>query len=146
MTKISLTPIIDVVFILLIFFMLATNYQTFNKTDIVLSKESASVAESEKKIYLIEFGSDGVFKLNDQPLALEDIKSQILTSKKEKEEFVVIAKPSKNADVQLILSVIANLKASEINDISLGITKAKDIDTYEENKKKPVKLPLLKKL
>ena len=31
MTKISLTPIIDVVFILLIFFMLATNFQDFNK-------------------------------------------------------------------------------------------------------------------
>ena len=34
MVKISLTPIIDVVFILLIFFMLATNFQSFNKTDI----------------------------------------------------------------------------------------------------------------
>ena len=32
MTKISLTPIIDVVFILLIFFMLATNFQKFNAT------------------------------------------------------------------------------------------------------------------
>ena len=51
MTKISLTPIIDVVFILLIFFMLATNFQSFNKTEIQISNESASVSQSDKKIF-----------------------------------------------------------------------------------------------
>ena len=55
MTKISLTPIIDVVFILLIFFMLATNFQSFNKTEIQISNEAASVSQSDKKIFLIEF-------------------------------------------------------------------------------------------
>lgn len=146
MTKIGLTPIIDVVFILLIFFMLATNFQTFNKTDIALSKESASIAESEKKIFLIEFDNEGIFKLNDQLLDLDQIKSQILTSKKEKEDYMVIAKPAKNVDVQLILSLIANLKASEINNINLGVTKKKDLDSYQEKKKESVKMPLLEKL
>ena len=146
MTKIGLTPIIDVVFILLIFFMLATNFQTFNKTDIALSKESASVAESEKKIFLIEFDNEGIYKLNDQLLELDQIKSQILTSKKEKEDYMVIAKPAKNVDVQLILSLIANLKASKINNINLGITKKKNLDSYQEKKKESVKMPLLEKL
>ena len=45
MTKINLTPIIDVVFILLIFFMLATNFQKFSKTDINLSSETASISQ-----------------------------------------------------------------------------------------------------
>ena len=146
MTKIGLTPIIDVVFILLIFFMLATNFQTFNKTDIALSKESASIAESEKKIFLIEFDNEGIFKLNDQLLDLDQIKSQILTSKKEKEDYMVITKPAENVDVQLILSLIANLKASEINNINLGVTKKKDLDSYQEKKKESVKMPLLEKL
>ena len=146
MTKIGLTPIIDVVFILLIFFMLATNFQTFNKTDIALSKESASVAESEKKIFLIEFDNEGIFKLNDQLLDLDQIKSQILTSKKEKEDYMVITKPAENVDVQLILSLIANLKASEINNINLGVTKKKDLDSYQKKKKESVKMPLLEKL
>ena len=55
MVKISLTPIIDVVFILLIFFMLATNFQSFNKTDVQISNESASISQSDQKIYLVEF-------------------------------------------------------------------------------------------
>ena len=126
--------------------MLATNFQTFNKTDIASSKESASIAESEKKIFLIEFDNEGIFKLNDQLLDLDQIKSQILTSKKEKEDYMVITKPAENVDVQLILSLIANLKASEINNINLGVTKKKDLDSYQKKKKESVKMPLLEKL
>ena len=42
MTRISLTPIIDVVFILLIFFMLATNFQKFNQMNINIATETAA--------------------------------------------------------------------------------------------------------
>ena len=55
MTKISLTPIIDVVFILLIFFMLATNFQDFNKTEIDLTKSTASATVTDKRVFIIEF-------------------------------------------------------------------------------------------
>ena len=43
--------------------MLATNFQTFNKTDIAISKESASGAESEKKIF--DNSVDSVKNLNE---------------------------------------------------------------------------------
>ena len=74
MTKINLTPIIDVVFILLIFFMLATNFQKFSKTDINLSSETASISQSEKKIFLIEFEGNNKFLLNDEELPYDTIK------------------------------------------------------------------------
>ena len=100
MVRISLTPIIDVVFILLIFFMLATNFQSFNKTDIKLSNESASVSQSDKRIYLIEFNKDGEFTLNKQSLSQRKIKAAILDSKKNDEEYMVVLKGSKDTDIQ----------------------------------------------
>ena len=100
MVRISLTPIIDVVFILLIFFMLATNFQSFNKTDIKLSNESASVSQSDKRIYLIEFNKDGEFTLNKQSLSQRKIKAAILESKKNDEEFMVVLKGSKDTDIK----------------------------------------------
>ena len=145
MTKISLTPIIDVVFILLIFFMLATNFQSFNKTEIEISNETASVSQSDKKIFLIEFNKDSEFKLNGTTASLDSIKSDIISSKNDGDDFVVITKPSKGADVQLILSVLANLKSSNIENVTLGVTKNNPDDAYE-NKKKSVKMPLLEKL
>jgi len=144
MTKISLTPIIDVVFILLIFFMLATNFQSFNKTEIEISNEAASVSQSDKKIFLIEFNKDSEFKLNGTTASLDSIKSDIISSKNNGDDFVVITKPLKGADVQLILSVLANLKSSNIENVTLGISKD-NTDIYN-NKKESVKMPLLEKL
>ena len=144
MTKISLTPIIDVVFILLIFFMLATNFQSFNKTEIKISNETASVSQSDKKIFLIEFNKDSEFKLNGTIASLDSIKSDIISSKNNGDDFVVITKPLKGADVQLVLSVLANLKSSNIENVTLGISKD-NTDTYN-NKKESVKMPLLEKL
>ena len=145
MTKISLTPIIDVVFILLIFFMLATNFQSFNKTEIKISNETASVSQSDKKIFLIEFNKDSEFKLNGTVASLDSIKSDIISSKNNGDDFIVITKPLKGVDVQLILSLLANLKSSNIENVTLGISKNNTDDSYD-NKKKSVKMPLLEKL
>ena len=145
MTKISLTPIIDVVFILLIFFMLATNFQSFNKTEIEISNEAASVSQSDKKIFLIEFNKDSEFKLNGTIASLDSIKSDIISSKNNGDDFVVITKPLKGADVQLVLSVLANLKSSNIENVTLGVSKD-NTDIYNDNKKESVKMPLLEKL
>ena len=146
MTKISLTPIIDVVFILLIFFMLATNFQSFNKTEIKMSNETASVSQSDKKIFLIEFNKDSEFKLNGTAASLDSIKSDIISSKNDGDDFIVITKPLKGVDVQLILSVFANLKSSNIENVTLGVSKNDtNIDNAYDNKKKSVKIPLLRK-
>ena len=144
MTKISLTPIIDVVFILLIFFMLATNFQSFNKTEIQISNESASVSQSDKKIFLIEFNEESEFKLNGTVASLDSIKSDIISSQNKNDEFVVIAKPSKGADVQLLLGVLASLKSSNIDNVTLGVIKSDTSDPVIKTKKS-VNLPLIRK-
>ena len=145
MVRISLTPIIDVVFILLIFFMLATNFQSFNKTDIRLSNESASMAQSDKQIYLVEFNKKGEYKLNNKNLSLVDVKNKIVEGIKENEdEYMVVIKGSKDTDVQDILNVIAKFKINQINNITLGISK-NDLEDESDEKEK-VDLPLLIKL
>ena len=125
--------------------MLATNFQSFNKTDIKLSNESASVSQSDKRIYLIEFNKDGEFTLNKQSLSQRKIKAAILESKKNDEEFVVVLKGSKDTDIQDILNIIADFKVSNINEITIGISK-NEVDDKYDNKKRSTKLPLLKKL
>ena len=145
MVKISLTPIIDVVFILLIFFMLATNFQSFNKTDIKLSNESASISQSDKQIYLVEFNKKGEFKLNNVSLSLVDVKDKILEGiKANDDEYMVIIKGSKDTNVQDVLNVIAKFKINEINNITLGISE-NDLED-DSDKKEKVNLPLLRKL
>ena len=126
--------------------MLATNFQSFNTTEIKISNETASVSQSDKKIFLIEFNKDSEFKLNGTIAGLDSIKSDIISSKNNGDDFIVITKPSKGADVQLLLSVLANLKSSNIENVTLGVSKKNDnINNAYDNKKKSVKMPLLRK-
>ena len=145
MVRISLTPIIDVVFILLIFFMLATNFQSFNQTDIKLSSDQASISQSEKRIYLVEFNKDGEFKLNKETMSQKSIKNQILDSKTNDEEYMVVIKGDKDTEIQDVLNVIADFKKNEINEITIGISK-NDLDESYDNEEKGVHMPLLEKL
>jgi biopolymer transport protein ExbD len=145
MVRISLTPIIDVVFILLIFFMLATNFQSFNQTDIKLSNEEASTSQSDKRIYLVEFNKEGEFKLNKATMSPKSIKNKILDSKKKDEEYIVVIKGAKDTEIQDILNVIADFKKNDIKEITIGISK-NDLDENYENEKKSVDMPLLEKL
>ena len=50
MTKISLTPVIDVVFILLIFFMLASNFNKVGEVNMDMTKESTTSSKEDIKI------------------------------------------------------------------------------------------------
>jgi len=145
MVRISLTPIIDVVFILLIFFMLATNFQSFNQTDIKLSNEEASTSQSDKKIYLVEFNKEGEFKLNKATMSQKSIKNKILDGKKKDEEYIVVIKGAKDTEIQDILNVIADFKKNNIKEITIGISK-NDLDENNENEKKDIDMPLLEKL
>ena len=145
MVRISLTPIIDVVFILLIFFMLATNFQSFNQTDIKLSSEQASISQSDKRIYLVEFTKNGEFKLNKETMSQRSIKNEILDSKKNEEEYIVVIKGDKDTEIQDVLNVIADFKKNEINEITIGISK-NDLDESYDNEEKGVHMPLLEKL
>ena len=145
MVRISLTPIIDVVFILLIFFMLATNFQSFNQTDIKLSSEQASISQSDKRIYLVEFNKDDEFKLNKETMSQKSIKNKILDGRTNDEEYMVVIKGDKDTEIQDVLNVIAYFKKNEINEITIGISK-NDLDESYNNEEKGVHMPLLEKL
>lgn len=125
--------------------MLATNFQSFNKTDIKLSNESASISQSDKQIYLVEFNKKGEFKLNNVSLSLINVKDKILEGiKANEDEYMVIIKGSKDTNVQDVLNVIAKFKINEIDNITLGISK-NDLED-DSDKKEKVNLPLLRKL
>jgi biopolymer transport protein ExbD len=146
MTKISLTPIIDVVFILLIFFMLATNFQDFSKTDIKLSQDKAKATLSDERVFIIEFNAKEEFKLNNQSLTLDKIKLKIKSSEQDDGNILVVAKPSDGVDLQLILTVIEDLKKSKIENVMLGVTSDNAKDSYQFKRKESQKLPMLEKL
>ena len=145
MTKISLTPIIDVVFILLIFFMLATNFQDFNKTEIDLNKSTSSATFTDKKVFIIEFDEDSNFKLGNQEMTMSEIKEKIIFETKSEENYAVVVKPSDRTSFQTTLYVLEDLNATKIKNVMLGINKPSN-NNEAEQPKRSTDLPLLRKM
>lgn len=71
----NLTPLIDVVFLLLIFFMVSTTFERESEISIELPESSGEVAESEKKVIEISVDSQGRYFVNQRQLKTNDIKT-----------------------------------------------------------------------
>ncbi len=67
---ISLTPLIDVVFILLLFFMLSSSFMQWRQIDLSTSGDNAAEDRELKRIHLIS--EDGRFELDGRQYSMQD--------------------------------------------------------------------------
>lgn len=116
----DLMPLIDMVFILLIFFMLSS---TFLKPVINMELPGATTeneVENNSPI-VITIDADGIVYLNQTEIQLSDLKTEILTALdgKPTEDAEIIFSSDKTVAYELFLTVIDQLKQLEIHNISL---------------------------
>lgn len=70
--QVNLTPLIDVVFLLLIFFMVSTTFTRETQLQIDLPQSDSSQAQVEQRSLEIMVDSQGHYAVNDQPLLRHD--------------------------------------------------------------------------
>lgn len=117
---ISLTALIDVVFILLMFFMLTSSFTKWNSQQIKASVGGDSVAATQDKdmqfLLLMRDGQAAVFKGSERSGA-EPLDQALLRLDA---KALVTLVPDAELTVQQILDSIATLRHAEITQISLG--------------------------
>jgi len=73
--ELNLTPLIDVVFLLLIFFMVSTTFQKESEISLQLPKASESSEETTTESIEVVINAAGRFYVNDQELVKSDAES-----------------------------------------------------------------------
>lgn len=73
--ELNLTPLIDVVFLLLIFFMVSTTFERESEITLELPEASGKVAESKKKNIEISIDNQGNYFINQRRIKDTDIKT-----------------------------------------------------------------------
>ncbi len=127
----DLTPMIDVVFLLLVFFMVATNFvEETQQYQIELPKaEEAEIAKLDQTLSIIvqKFNQaaapeqHAIFRVQQEQVARADLYRTIKQVCEERDLLTVVIKADKNARYQDIISVISCLHAQNINDFSLAV-------------------------
>ena len=72
---VNITPLIDVVFLLLIFFMVSTTFDRQSELNIQLPEASGEITESDKVDIDIFIGSTGKFTINNHELLNNEIET-----------------------------------------------------------------------
>ena len=123
MTKISLTPVIDIVFILLIFFMLATNFNKVGEINMDIAKETTTASDEDIKILKIMVHQDQTYMLDDKVYNEDEILTMIQIAIKDKSQYSIILTSKNNVTYQRFLSAMGFLKSNKIENIKIGIKK-----------------------
>tara|TARA_Y100000389_G_C17316964_1_gene440998 strand:+ start:20 stop:406 length:387 start_codon:yes stop_codon:yes gene_type:complete len=123
MTKISLTPVIDVVFILLIFFMLASNFNKVGEVNMDMTKESNTSSKEDIKIIKLLVRQDQTVLSEGKVYDDSELLIMLNMAIKDTERYSIILTSKDDVTYQRFLNLISHLKTNELNNVSIGIKK-----------------------
>ena len=121
MTRISLTPIIDVVFILLIFFMLASNFNKIGELKMDMSKETSQSSNEDIKVIKLAVEQANSVLSNGKRYDDDELLTMIRLAIKEADRYSVILTAKNDVTYQRYLTVMEYLKKNKIENVTIGI-------------------------
>ena len=121
--SLQLTSLIDVVFLLLIFFMVSTTFEDFTRRLYIQLPEAKKSNEVfEKKTILIEIGLAKKIHLNGKLVKLKSLESVIGLKVKEKiRSTTVTIKADKRIDYGFVVKVLGKVFNLGIKDIAVAV-------------------------
>ena len=116
---VSLTPLIDVVFILLVFFMLASSFLDWRAIDLAPPGEAANTATTDSAAMLIEISADGL-RLGGQPIEWAALRIAMRQRLAEKADQPVVVRPATGVSLQQVITLLDRLSAIGVSKLSLN--------------------------
>lgn len=125
-SSINLTPMIDIVFLLMIFFMVGTKFSELNESerDIALQVPAVIGAEaltSAPRKRVINVYQDGRIVMDRKTLTLEQLHQELTSARQQYKKLGVVVRGAGKGEYQNVADVIAMCKKAEIADLSISV-------------------------
>lgn len=120
--ELNLTPLIDVVFLLLIFFMVSTTFEKQAKLKVQLPDSSAQVEAQDKKSITIGIDAKGHYYINDRQVvntSLETLKIAIKKITNGDKDIIVVLRADAQTPHQSVVTAMD--AASQLGLVKLSI-------------------------
>ncbi len=118
----SLTSLIDVIFLLLIFFMVTTTLiDPTKKLEIQLPEAKAASPDSKSIPITIELGRRGAVTLNGKAVRLNTLERRLKQLAKENRKKSAIVRADRRLDYGQVVKVLGICRASGIFDIGIAV-------------------------
>jgi biopolymer transport protein ExbD len=124
-SHLDIAPLIDIVFLLLVFFMLTSTFLVPEAIELELP-ESKSAMPTEITPVIVSLNQNGELALNGESIELEQlqqaIKPLIQPSKAQDGEAAITLKSDAHTEVQLLLKVMDEIRAAGGTNVGLATT------------------------
>lgn len=120
MHELNITPLLDLVFVLLVIFIITTP-QMMNNLEMTLPSAKPPPPLKEKpKINKIAVEASGQITLNEQNVTVPELKADLQTLKASDPDLKVVVKGSDEADYQNMIYVLDVLRQLDITKVGLA--------------------------
>lgn len=116
----NIIPMIDIMFFLLVFFMLSTMYMVEQKTIPVNLPQATSATIDNKTNFTVTLKDDGSIYLEDQQTDIQTLLMQATKEQKNNPSFAIIIRADKDINYDKVVSFIDTLKKSGITRFGLA--------------------------
>ena len=122
--EINVAPLIDVVFLLLIFFMLASEFTDFKTIDMI-SPNQSKVDQLESNLPLIvNLSEKGVITIDTKEVSFNKLAQTVKNKLNNKKETKIIISTPNETKVNILIKIVDTIRGLGIENIAL-ITKEK---------------------
>jgi biopolymer transport protein ExbD len=120
MTELNITPLLDLVFVLLVIFIITTP-QLVNNLELNLpSGKTPPKKPHEPKVHHIDLNAQGIITLDAAPVTVVQLKKDLADFKADDPQMGVVVKGDDNVDYQHMVSVLDVLQSLDIQKVGMA--------------------------
>lgn len=118
--EVMIIPMIDIMFFLLVFFMISTLYMVDMKT-VSVNLPKASHAETQTTVtYLVTMKKDGSLWLEDKEITKEELLKKAQAEQRRNPQFSVVLRADQGLDYGKVIALLDEMKGAGINRFGLA--------------------------
>lgn len=118
--QVDLTPLIDVVFILLIFFILSASFQKESSVEVDRPSASSSMVKEASKTLTVSVDRNNQIWFKDSVVNLTQLQFQMKSVVAKKEKINTIINADKSVDTGTLVQIIDAIRLSGISNVAIA--------------------------
>ena len=118
--KINIIPLIDIIFLMLVFFMLATNFTRNNEVSFLVNNQKQTSNQQNKDQLMILYLKDNKIFFEDKTIKLEDLEIKYFNNWNAQNFDKIVILNDKKSSIQILLTLMDLIKKNKINSVNFS--------------------------
>ena len=118
--KINIFPLIDIIFLMLVFFMLATNFTRNNEVSFSVNNQKQVLNQQNKDQIMILYLKDNKIFFEDKIIKLKDLQSEYFDNWSSQNFDKIMILNDKKSSIQILLTLMDLVKKNQIKDVNFS--------------------------